>query len=307
MSAGWVAAQVRSRSLTSRSVGPAQARAIARSGSLAGALAVLATTHYGERLRSGPSLAEAERAVFATVLWNIRVLAGWSPALGASRLRVLAGGFELANIRGELARIEGRSVPDPYELGSLASVPRHAQPSSTIELRETLKRSPWGDPGVLDAPGILVALQISLVRRVVENVPEAGEWAAGYGALLLARLVIAGTSLVPDSVPEANARAVLGRSAPIARTLHDLAAALPVAVAPVLDGATGPEDLWSCEARWWSQLWRSGEEGVRCGSAQPATAVAAVAAMCADAWRVRVALEIAARAGRGIELLDAVA
>ncbi len=268
---------------------------------------MLATTHYGERLRSGLSLEEVERAVFATVLWNIRVLAGWSPSLGASRLRVLAAAFELTNMRGELARIEGRSVGEPYELGSLASLPRHAQPSSTLELRETLKRSPWGDPGALDAPAMLVALEISFVRRVVENVPEASAWAAGYGALLLARLVAAGTSLVPGSVPEANARAVFGHRAPAARTLHDLAAALSVSVAPVLDGATEPEDLWSCEARWWSQLWRSGEEGVRRGGADPATAVSAVAAMCADAWRVRVALEIAARAGRGIELLDAVA
>jgi hypothetical protein len=252
-------------------------------------------------------LADAERALFATVLWNLRVLAGWCPALGASRLRVLAGGFELVNIRGELARIEGRSVPEPYELGSLASVPRHAQPTSTVELREMLKRSPWGDPGVLDGPGILIALQVSLVRRVVESVPEASAWAAGYGALVLARLVVAGTSLAPDSVPSASAAAVLGRSAPNARTLHDLVAALPVAIAPVLNGATGPEDLWGCEVRWWGELWRNAEEEVRRGRAEPSTVVAATAAMYADAWRIRAALEIAARAGRGIELLDAVA
>jgi hypothetical protein len=35
--------------------------------------------------------------------------------------------------------------------------------------------------------------------------------------------------------------------------------------------------------------------------------VAAVCAQVADAWRLRAALEIAARAGRGIEVLDAVA
>jgi hypothetical protein len=307
MSAGWVAAQVRSRSLTSRCVGPAGARDIARSGSLSSALEVLATTSYGERLESGLSLEEAERALFETALWNLRVLAGWSPALGASRLRVLAGGFELANIRGELARIEGHQVPIPYDLGSLASVPRHRQSSSIVELRESLKRSPWGDPGALESPGILVALQISLARRVVENVPEASVWAEGFCALVLARLVIAGTSLASDSVPDANARAVLGRNALHARTLHQLGAALPIEIAAVLEGATGPEDLWTCEARWWNQLWRSGEEGVRRGGAEPATVVAAVAAMYADVWRIRAALEIAARAGRGIELLDAVA
>jgi hypothetical protein len=35
--------------------------------------------------------------------------------------------------------------------------------------------------------------------------------------------------------------------------------------------------------------------------------VAAIAVQAADAWRVRVALEVAARAGGGIEVLDAVA
>jgi hypothetical protein len=35
--------------------------------------------------------------------------------------------------------------------------------------------------------------------------------------------------------------------------------------------------------------------------------VAAIALQFADAWRVRTALEVAARTGRGIEVLDAVA
>ncbi len=306
MSAGWVAAQVRSRSLTSHCLGPVGARQVAQSGSLPGALDVLATTSYGERLHAGLGLAETEHAVFETVLWNLRVLAGWSPALGASRLRVLAGGFELANIRAELARIEGLSVLRPFELGSLASVPRHREPSSTLELRETLKHSPWGDPGVL-GPDLLVALELSLARRVVDDVPEASEWAAGYGALILARLIVAGASLTPGSLSSLNAQAVFGRSAANARSLRDLASALPTSVAHVLDGATGPEDLWASETRWWGELWLRGEEGVRRGGAEPATIVAAAAAMCADAWRVRAALEVAARAGRGIEVLDAVA
>ncbi len=307
MSAGWVGAQVRSRSLTNHCLGPAGARDVARSQSLRGALDALATTSYGERIHAGLSLAEAEHAVFESALWNLRVLAGWSPALGASRLRVLAGGFELANIRSELARVEGRSVPRLYELGSLASRPRHRQPSSTEELRDSLKHSPWGDPGELVGANVFVALEIGYVRRVVDDVPEASHWAAGFGALILARLVIEGAPLTPGSVPGANAEAVFGRRAVQAKTLRDLVSALPATSAHVLHGATGSEDLWSCEVRWWGDLWREGEEGVRRGGAEPATIVAAAAAICADAWRVRAALQIAARAGSETEVLDVVA
>jgi len=307
MSAAWVAAQVRSRSLTNHCVGPAGAREVAGSGSLDGALAILATTNYGERLGPGAGLAQAERAVFATALWNLRVLAGWSPALGAGRLRVLAGGFELANVRDELARIDGHDVLQPYELGSLASVPRHSQPTSTSELRATLRHSAWGDPGVLDAGGILLSLRVALLRRVVENVPEAAEWAEAYGALILARLILCGTSLERFATVAADARAVLGSRAVAARTLRELVTALPVSIAHGLDGVTEFADLWSCEARWWGQLWREASERVRDGGAEAATVVAAVAAQYADAWRVRAALEIAARAGLGIEVLDAVA
>src|ERR1039458_3215956 len=95
VSAGWVAAQVRSQSLASHCVGPAVAREIASAGSLDAALGILATSSYGERLHIGLNLATSEHEVFASVLWNLRVLAGWSPALGASRLRTLAGVFTL--------------------------------------------------------------------------------------------------------------------------------------------------------------------------------------------------------------------
>ncbi len=187
MSTGWVAAQVRSRSLASHCVGPAGAREVASAGSLDGALAVLAASGYGERIHLGLNLAASERALFATVLRNLRVLAGWCPPLGASRLHVLAGGFELANLSGELARVEGRDAAEPYDLGSLASVTRSNAVAGMGGLREALRRSPWGDPGSLDGGAMRIALQFAFVRRVVESVPEAAEWAESYAALVLAR------------------------------------------------------------------------------------------------------------------------
>jgi hypothetical protein len=306
VTAGWVAAQVRARSLVAHCVGPAGARMIARSGSLDGALAALATTGYADRVHLGMDLATSERAVFATVLWNLRVLAGWSPALGASRFHILAGGFELVNLDEELARIRGRETLEPYDLGSLASVARHPQSSSTAELRALLKRSAWGDPGELDDDG-LVALRFSLIRRVVEGVPEASAWAEGYAALLLARILVAGGTIGPGSVAASGVRAVLGRRVLDATTLKELVGAVAIDIRPIFDGVTGSDDLWAGEARWWGRVWHESEERVRRGAAEPSSVVASIVAQVADAWRVRAALEIAARCGQGIEVLDAVA
>jgi hypothetical protein len=307
VTAGWVAAQVRSRSLASHCLGPAGAREIAGAGSLNAALDILATSSYGDRLHPGLDLAASEHEVFASVLWNLRVLAGWSPALGASRLHILAGAFELANLQGELARIEGNDASKPFELGSLAGVPRHSTPSTIGELREVLRRSPWGDPGDLDTSGVSIALQFSLARRIVDDVPEAGRWAETYAALVLGRLIVEGAPLAVGSVASTNVSAVLGSRALAARSVIELREALPRDVAPVLKGVTGVSDLWLGEARWWARLWNEAQEKIRRAGAGPATVVAAIAVQAADAWRVRVALEVAARAGGGIEVLDAVA
>jgi hypothetical protein len=307
VSAGWVAAEVRSHSLASHCIGPAGARELAASGSLDAALGILATSSYRERLHPGLDLATSEHEAFAGVLWNLRVLAGWSPALGASRLHVLAGAFELHNLRGDLARIEGHHEPARFELGSLASISGRFAPLTTGELRDALRRSPWGDPGTLDASSMSIALQFSLARRIVDGVPEATEWAQTYAALVLSRLVVENNPLDGEVSITTNVRAVLGAKALSAKSLDELRRALPREIAPVLHGVAGRDDLWLAEARWWTRLWNEGQDKLRRGGAGPQTVVAAVAILSADAWRVRMALEIAARAGYGIEVLDAVA
>lgn len=307
MSAGWVAAQVRSRSLASHCVGPAGARELAGAGSLDAALGILATSSYGERLHPGLNLAASEHEVFASVLWNLRVLAGWSPALGASRFHALAGVFELMNLQGDLARIEGHQCPVPFELGSLASVSSRVAPLTIGELRDVLRRSPWGDPGALDATGVSIALQFALARRIVDDVPEAVQWAQTYAALVLSRLVNDDGPLDTDSTSAANARAVLGSRALSATSLRELHDVLPRDVASILKGVTGPDDLWLAEAQWRTRLWDEALERFRRGGAGPETVVAAIALQFADAWRVRTALEVAARTGRAMEVLDAMA
>ncbi|MFI5079696.1 MAG: hypothetical protein ACHQCE_01390, partial [Streptosporangiales bacterium] len=79
MSTGWVAGSVRARALARRRLGAAAARQLAASGSLADALRVLAATHYGREDLGGQTLAGAQHAVARTVLWDLRVLAGWLP------------------------------------------------------------------------------------------------------------------------------------------------------------------------------------------------------------------------------------
>ncbi len=307
MSAGWVAAQVRSQSLASHCVGPAGAREIAGAGSLDAALEVLATSCYGERLHPGLDLAASEHEVFASVLWNLRVLAGWSPALGASRFHVLAGVFELMNLRGELGRLEGNQFATPFELGSLASISSHVAPLTLDELRDVLRRSPWGDPGVLDASEVNIALQFTLARRIIDGVPEAAKWAQTYATLVLSRLVTEVGPLDADSTSAANVRAILGSRALSATSLGELHDSLPRDVASILNGVSGPDNLWLAEVQWRTRLWDEALESLRRGGAGPETVVAAIAVQFADALRIRTALEVAGRAGHGIEVLDAVA
>ena len=307
MSAGWVAAQVRSRGLVQHCLGPEQARQLAAAGSLQQALDMLALTAYAKQLRPGLDLAGAGRAIVGSVLWNLRVLAGWSPPLGASRLRVLAGAFELANLQGEMARLEGLEAPPPYALGSLATVPDLSSVATVSQFRRALAASPWGDPGVSDRGGVMLGLKFALAHRVAENVPEATGWATTYAALLLARCLAAGASLELGTPAATHARAVLGERLIQVRSLHDLADGLPRHSAWLLADASGPDDLWAAEARWWHRLWGQGLALVVRGGPEPGATVGAVAALAADAWRVRGALEVAVRQGQGMEVLDGVA
>ncbi len=307
MSAGWVAAQVRSRCLVQHCLGPEAARQLAAAGSLRQALDVLASTAYAKQLRPDLDLIDAGRAVAGSVLWNLRVLAGWSPPLGASRLRVLAGAFELANLRGDIARLEGFEAPAPYALGSLATVPRLSSVATVSELRRALAASPWGDPGVSDRGGLVLGLELALAHRIAEDVPEASGWATTYAALVVARCLASGASLVTGTPAAAHARAVLGERLDRVRSLRDLTDSLARRSAWLLADVSGPEDLWAAEARWWHRLWSDGLALVRRGGPEPGTTVGAAAALAADAWRVRGALEVAARQGTGAEVLNGVA
>mgnify|MGYP003308788518 CR=1 FL=1 len=106
MRSDWVAASVRARSMAQRRVGAGTCRTIAAAPGLPEALAQLADTVYGRELQSAQTLSHAHRATLSqahratrrTVLWQLRVLAGWLPAGGTRLVRAAAAAFEADNI-----------------------------------------------------------------------------------------------------------------------------------------------------------------------------------------------------------------
>jgi hypothetical protein len=305
VSAGWVAGSVRARALAQRRLGSGATRALAASPSLEVALAALADTSYGHEVRPGLGLAEAQRAVTATLLWHLRVLAGWLPRAGPAMLRLLAGWFEIAGVDELLHRLAGKTAEQPFHLGALATAwPRLATAGSMVELRERLAASPWGDPGGATARVVQLGMRLSWMARIAAELEPAAPWAAGAAALLIARERFVAGGDLPVAVL-GRVRQLLGPEALAAASLAELARRLPGRARWALEDVTDAEELWRAEARWWSRVERDGFSLL--GEARPGAApvVGTVAVLAADAWRVRAALEIAARGGTPLEVFDA--
>ena len=317
MSMGWVAAGTRGRGLLRRRLGSDGARRLASSGSLSETVGVLAHTPYGHDVRPGMDLPTAQHAVSATLLWHLRVLAGWGPPLSATYLRVLAGGFEIANVTMHLAGLAGSAsgrppgFPDgpPYVLGALATAWPQVSPARTpADVRHALAASAWGDPEATDPASVRLALQIAWARRVAEAVPDAAESATSYAALVFARVLAAGAlpALGPSVVR--GVRLLLGPRCAAATSVGELSRCLPRRTARVLRDVGSVDDLWRAEARWRTLLEVDGSAAA--GSAHPGvgSVVGVVKLLAVDAWRVRGALEFAARGGRQVaEVADVVA
>ncbi len=318
MTAGWVAGSVRARALTRRRLGRAGCRELAGLPSLDAAVTRLASTSYGHDVRAGQSLAVAEHAVGETLLWHLRVLAGWLPPGGAGMLRVLAAGFEIANTDEHLRQLSGREgtaygVVTPYRLGTLSTAwPRLASTTSMSEVRAVLRASPWGDPGDSSERAVRQAMRLSWAGRVAATAPTARTWASAAAVLLVARALPATSQRLPADLARA-ATSLLGRDAMAARTLDELAGSLPRSLRWVLaDQAVGgaggdPDELWRAEGHWWRRVEADGFALVRSAGLGPDVQVGVAAVLAADAWRVRAALELAVRGGTSVAVFDAVA
>lgn len=302
----WVAGTVRARSLARRRLGAGAARGLAASASLEDATAALAATPYRHGVRAGQDLAGAQRGATLTLLWHLRVLAGWLPREGGRMLRLLAGWFEIANVDDLLQQLAGRQAEEPLPLGALATAwPRCAHVRSPAELRATLATSPWGDPGGETAREVQLGMRLSWAARL-SRLHRAAPWAAGAAALLVARERFAAGRDLP-ATPQGQATRLLGRDALAATSLVELQRRLPDPAGWVLAGIEDPMDLWRAEGGWWSRVERDGFELLGAGGFGAAPVLGAVAVLSADAQWVRAALELAARGGRPLEVFDALA
>lgn len=300
MSTSWVAGTVRAKALARRRVGGAGARAIATNDDLSAAVSALAGTSYRHSVRGEQALAEAQQAVAVTFLWHLRVLAGWLPRDGAQAIRLFAGGFEIANVDEHLRRLAGLSAEPSFDLGTLETAwTRVAATSSMDDLRRVLATSAWGDPGAATPRDIHLGMRLAWAERVVGGVPAAAVWARAALALLVVRESLLTARPLAGRQAE-RARNVLGPSfvglqgGPVP-ALEDIAAHLPSDTRWALRHVEREQDLWTADARWWHRVEDDGFALLRGASFGPSPVVGAVAVLAADAWRVRAALETAAR------------
>ena len=296
----WTAGVTRARLLLSRRIGPGLASTVSGSPSLADGLAALAGSAYGERVQAGQDLAAAERGVAGTLLWHLRVLAGWLPASGAALVRALAGWFELANIDARLAALAGDGrEPTPFELGTLATAWSAAEQARTIEeLGDALAGSAWALPRAHSPAEVAIGLRVAWGRRVAEAAPEAEDWVAGAVALLAARELLVAQSRA--HVEQLRRYPGIDDRALSAGTLAVFRGALGVRAGWALGAITDRDDLWRAELAWWDRV----EEDCRLllrRSDDEAVVLAAVALLAVDAQRTARALRSAAQ-GAGVRL-----
>jgi hypothetical protein len=275
MAAADVAGTIRARALARRRISPSACRRLAGRTGLPSAVAELADTPYGRYVRPGQGLAAAEHAVSRTLLWHLRVLAGWQSPATADQLRVLAGGFELANLDEARHRAAGWPADPAFDLGALAG---------TARAGVSFTRYAW-------------------LHRVAVRVPAAAAWAAGAALMLLARDRMLGGPAPADAA--VHLRALAGADCLTAATLPALRSAATAQARWVLEGVDRDSDVWRAETAWWRRVDRDGGALLYGPRFDGDVAVGCAAVLAADAWRVRAALESAARGGGLTEVFDA--
>ena len=288
---------------------------LAASGSLSEAvdvLARLAVRAAGPRpaTRSPPQPA----ACAATLLWNLRVLAGWLPAGGAETLRRAGRLVRDRQRRRAPARrsAAGRREP-PYRLGTLATAwPRLAAAGPADELRAALAASPWGDPGG-DAAARHPARRCGWPGPT--GSPRGCRAARALGAGRRPRCCVARELLGRGGRCRRRAAAAasgllgpaLGGAAHSGRTS---APALPAAARWALADVDDAGDLWRAEAALVAAAARGRRPARSPGPGSARTAVVgAVALLAADAWLVagRARDRGRARPRGALEVFDALA
>ena len=304
MGAGWVAGSVRAASLARHRLGPDGARELAAAGSVGAARARLNDSPYAQAIAGEGSVRGLQRAIWNSVLWDLRVLAGWLPPPGVAIARAFAAFFEVQNFEDLLAHPGGERV-SPFELGGLAIAWPHAQEATSASgVREQLRRSAWRDPGTSDPSGMLLGLRLEWAR-LLSRIEPAAAWGTGAAALVVAGGLADGEQPVdPDVLHRVFA---FGPEARNATTVPALFTALPESARWALEGIEHSSELWRAEAGWWRRVEHDGERLLRAARPGRAVVVGGLSVRMADAWRTAAAVEIASRGGRGREVLDVAA
>jgi hypothetical protein len=97
---------------------------------------------------------------------------------------------------------------------------------------------------------------------------------------------------------------LLGPAAARAATPGELAASVPARARWVLAGIASPAELWRAEAALMARVERDGLRLLRAPGLDSGVVLGAVAVMACHAWRIRAALELAARGGTPVEAYD---
>ena len=307
MSSGWVAASVRVRGLVEGRAGAGACREAAGAHGVPAAVSVLAASAYGERLTAVDDLLAAQRAVAETVLWQVRVLAGWLPPAGTRLAVVAAALFERQNVVARYRELtEGVPAGEPFTLGSLATAwPAVSVATTPTDLLAALRRSPWGDLGEAGAVRPLAdAMTLSLSRRLALAVPVARGWCEAACALVAARRLLV-DGIAPDETFVRLSRPLIGDRWTSTGNPAELASALPAAARSVLAAAGSAEDLWRAEIALAGTIADEGARLLRRREPSAEVVAGGLAVVLVDAWRARAALA-AAEAGRP-EVFDVVA
>jgi hypothetical protein len=277
MSGGWVAGDVRARSLAAGDVLDIADR-VAATPDLESACTLLGQTKWGHGVGEAATVEAAQRKVFEALLWQMRILAGWLPSEGVEAVRCCLLWFEIRNIEDRLAYFGGAPAEAPYDLGRLGLISKGlAGTSSAADIRRLMRASAWGDAGGDDVYAIRIALRRTWYRRVRAASPELRTWADAAAWLFGSR----------ERLARRAGGTVLAATPP----------SLPSAWLWTTTASWYQQNLWQAEERWWVQV---RDEGVRLlhgpmGSKEPV--VGAVATLGSSAHRIATALEIAAGGG----------